>query len=99
MILGWEDPLEKDRLPTPIFLGFPSGSDSKESPAMWETWVQFLGWEGGGHGNPFQYSCLENPLDSEAWRVTVHGAAHSPMRLSAAEQSKRNGPPLGLAET
>ena len=31
---------------------------------MWETWVWSLGWEdspGGGHGNPLQYSCLENP--------------------------------------
>ena len=31
---------------------------------MRETWVQSLGWEdssGGGHGNPLQYSCLENP--------------------------------------
>ena len=25
--------------------GFPCGSAGKESPAMWETWVQFLGWE------------------------------------------------------
>ena len=36
----------------------------KNPPAMWETWVQPLGWEdppGGGHGNPLQYSCLENP--------------------------------------
>ena len=30
---------------------------------------------GGGHGNPLQYSCLENPMDREAWRVTVHGLA------------------------
>ena len=30
----------------------------KNCPAMWETWVQSLGWE--GHWNPFQYSCLEN---------------------------------------
>ena len=27
------------------FLDFPGGSDSKESPAMWETWVRSLGWE------------------------------------------------------
>ena len=27
---------------------------------------------GEGHGNPFQYSCMENPLDRGAWRVTVH---------------------------
>ena len=29
--LGQEDPLERDRLPTPVFLGFPSGSAGKES--------------------------------------------------------------------
>ena len=27
---------------------------------------------GGGHGNPFQYSCLENPTDRGAWQATVH---------------------------
>ena len=27
---------------------------------------------GGGHGNPVQYSCLENPMDRGAWRATVH---------------------------
>ena len=29
--LGWEDPLERDRLPTPVFLGFSGGSEGKES--------------------------------------------------------------------
>ena len=28
---------------------------------------------GGGHGNPLQYSCLENPMERGAWRATVHG--------------------------
>ena len=28
---------------------------------------------GGGHGNPLQYSCLENSMDREAWWATVHG--------------------------
>ena len=32
---------------------------------------------GGGHGNPLQYSCLENPMDRRAWRATVHGVAKS----------------------
>ena len=32
---------------------------------------------GGGHGNPFQYSCLENPMDRGAWWVTVHRVAKS----------------------
>ena len=27
---------------------------------------------GGGHGNPLQYSCLENPMDRVAWWATVH---------------------------
>ena len=30
---------------------------------------------GGGHGNPIQYSCLENPTDRGAWWATVHGIA------------------------
>ena len=30
---------------------------------------------GGGHGNPFQDSCLENPMDRGAWWATVHGVA------------------------
>ena len=28
---------------------------------------------GEGNGNPLQYSCLENPMDREAWQATVHG--------------------------
>ena len=37
---------------------------------------------GGGHGNPLQYSCLENPKDRGAWRATVHGVAKSWAQLS-----------------
>ena len=29
---------------------------------------------GGGHGNPHQYSCLENPMDRGAWQATFHGS-------------------------
>ena len=36
----------------------------------------------GGNGNPLQYSCLENPMDREAWWATVHGVAKSRTRLS-----------------
>ena len=32
---------------------------------------------GGGHGNPLQYSCLENATDRGAWQATVHGVAKS----------------------
>jgi len=39
-----------------------------------------------GHGNPLQCSCLENPVDRGAWRVTAHRVTKSrtqPKRLSA----------------
>ena len=32
---------------------------------------------GGGHGNPLQYSSLENPMDRGAWRATVHRVTKS----------------------
>ena len=37
---------------------------------------------GEGNGNPLQYSCLENPMDGEAWWAAVHGVAKSWTRLS-----------------
>ena len=37
---------------------------------------------GGGHGNPLQYSCLEIPMDRQAWQATVHGVAKSWTQLS-----------------
>ena len=35
----------------------------------------------GGHGNPLQYSCLENPKDRGAWQATVHRVEKSGTRL------------------
>ena len=37
---------------------------------------------GEGNGNPFQYSCLGNPKDREAWWATVHRVAKTWTRLS-----------------
>ena len=57
-------PWRRDRLPTPVFLGLPGGSEVKKPPAMQETWVRSpcLGrYPGEGHGNPLQNSCLESP--------------------------------------
>ena len=50
----------------------------KNLPAMWETQIWSLGQEDPleeGHGNPLQYSDLENTRDRGAWRATVHGIA------------------------
>ena len=57
----------RDRLPTPVFLGFPCGSANKNLPATRETWIQSLAWE--------------NPLEKRkathssilAWRIPWTG--------------------------
>ena len=57
-------PQRRDRLPTPVFLGFPGGSDGKESTCNVGDLGSIPGLGrslGGGHGNPLQYSSLENP--------------------------------------
>ena len=36
---------------------------------------------GGGNDNPFQYSCLENPMDRGAWQAIVHRVAKSRTQL------------------
>ena len=43
---------------------------------------------GGGHGNPLQYSFLENPMDRGAWWATVHGVIKSWTRLSDFTQKR-----------
>ena len=73
----------------PVYLyfgGFPGGSDGKESACN----VGDLGLipglgrsPGGEHGNPLQYSCLENPMNRRAWWATVLGVAKSWAWLSA----------------
>ena len=50
-------------------------------------------YPGGGHGNPLQYSCLENPMDRGAWWATVHGVTKSLTQLknlSTAHNTQHN---------
>ena len=71
-------PLRRCRLPTPVFLGFPGGSDGEESTRNIGDLgsIPELGRSSGeGHCNILQYSCLENPKDRGAWRATVYGVA------------------------
>ena len=63
-----------------VRMGFPGSSDGKAS-------AYNVGDPGSipgsgrspreGNGNPLQYSCLENPMDGEAWGAIVHGVAKS----------------------
>ena len=66
-------------------VGFPGGSDSKESACNAGDLGSIPGSgrsPGEGNGNPLQYSCLENPIDGGAWWATVHRVAKSQTRLS-----------------
>ena len=61
-------------------LGFPGGSDSKESAYNAGNPGSIPGLRrspGEGHGNPLQYSCLRKSMNRGAWRATVSGAAKS----------------------
>ena len=59
--------------------GFPGGASGKEPTCQcqrcercrFDPWVGKI--PGEGHGNPLQYSWLENPMDRGAWWATVHG--------------------------
>ena len=66
-------------------LGFPGGSDGKESVCNAGDPGSIPGsgrFPGEGNGNPLQYSCLENSMGREAWRATVHGVPKIWTRLS-----------------
>ena len=69
-----------------ITKGFLGGSDGKEFTRNLGDLGSISGSgrpPGGGHDNPLQYSCLENPsMDREAWWATVHGVAKSRTQLS-----------------
>ena len=59
-------------------LGFPGGSDGKEFACNAGDEGSFPGLgrsPGEGNGNPFQYSCLGNPVDSGAKQAIVRGVA------------------------
>ena len=66
-------------------MGFHGGSDSIESACSTRDpgFILVSGRSpGGGHGNPLQYSCLENPMDREASWATAQRVAKSQTGLS-----------------
>ena len=86
-------PWRRDRLPAPVFLGFPDGSVDKESPCNAGDQSSIIGLgrsPGGGHGNPLQYSCPENPHGQRSLAAAIHGISESDMTewLSTAHDPK-----------
>ena len=66
-------------------MGFPGGSDSKESACSAGDLglIPGLGRSPGeGNGNPLQYCCLGNPMDKGAWWATDHGVSKNQIQLS-----------------
>ena len=78
--LGQEDPLRRDRLPTPVFLGFPGGSDSKESicnagnlgliPRLGRSLEE-------GMATYFSILAWRIPMDRGTWQAAVNEFAKS----------------------
>ena len=83
----------RDRLLTPVFLGFPGGSDSKESASSAGNLGSIPGLgrsPGGGDGNPLQYSCLENPHGQRSlvsYNPWGYEESHKSERLSTGQHS------------
>ena len=63
-------PWRRDKLSTPIFLGFPGGSAC--NPGDLGSIAGLGRSPGSGHGNPLQFSGLENPMDRGAWQATQY---------------------------
>ena len=67
-----------------VMEGFTGGSDGKESTCNVGDLGSIPGlgrFPGGRHGNPLQYSCLENLMDRGAWQATAHRVTQSWTRL------------------
>ena len=69
-------------------MGLPGGVEVK-NPLANAGDARDMGWIPGMgrspeevHGNPLQYSCLDNPMKKEAWRATTHGVTKSWTQLS-----------------
>ena len=76
----------RDRLPMPVFLGFPGDSDGKKNPsAMQETWIRSLGWKDPLEEGMATHSSIlawRIPMDRGSWRAAVHGVTKGRTRLS-----------------
>ena len=88
-------PWRRDRLPSPVFLGFPGGSDGKEfacSAGALGSIPRSGNLVEKGTATLSNILCLENSMDRGAWQSTVHGITKSQTRLSDSHKEA----PLGV---
>ena len=67
------------------YMGFLVAQMVKNLPAMWETWVRYLGWEDPLEEGMATHSSIlawRIPMDRGAWLAAVHGVAKSQTRLN-----------------
>ena len=87
---------------TYIMRGFPGGSDGKESACNAGKPDSIPGSRrspGGGHSNPLQFSCLENPMDRGVRQVTMHGITRVRHDLATKPAPPHNEAPLKTLDT
>ena len=70
-------PWRRDRLPIPVFLGFPGGSVVKNPPEMWEIWVPSLGWE-----DPLKKGMATHSIIF-AWKIPRQNPWEEPHRVQS----------------
>ena len=71
-----------------MYVCVPGGTSGKQSACQCRLDVRDTGsipalgrFPGGGHGNSFHYSRLENPMDERSWQAAVHRVAQSRTQL------------------
>ena len=89
--LGQADPLEENMA---THSSIPAWRiPCREEPAKLQStglWRVGHDWSNLGNGNPFQYSCLENPRDRGAWWAAVYGVTQSRTWLTRPSSSSRH---------
>ena len=76
----WKIPWRRDRLPTPVFMGFPGGSDVEESASNTGDLGSIPGLGRSSEGGTVTHSSIHAwriPMDRGAWWATVHGVTKS----------------------
>ena len=87
---NWQDWSQFPALSCGASWGFLGGARGKEPACQSRRYNRLGKIPGGGHGDPLQYSCLENPMGRGAWWATVHRVAKSRSQLTRLSRQTRS---------
>ena len=74
-----------------VFIPIPKRGNAKECSNYYTVALISHASKGEGNGNLLQYSCLENPVDSGAWRAAIHSVAQSQTQLKRLSMHECSG--------